>query len=135
MDKSNGVLKGAYLSKQRELSKLVRKAKRNYARTNQLKLLEDQRKKPSAFWQYIKRLDSAPHVTLPNSIENSEGRLVENPIEVREEWKSYFKKLLNPTTCTSDHNISDDPPPPQRSTLVQEDSLKFLNEEISLEQL
>ena len=90
MDKSNGVLKGAYLSKQRELSKLVRKVKRNYARTNQLKLLEDQRKNPSAFRQYI-----------PNSIENSEGRLVENPIEVREEWKCYFKKLLNPTACTS----------------------------------
>ena len=132
-DKGNPSLKKAYLSKQKEFSKMVRKAKRKHARTNQIKLLETQRRNPNAFWQYIKNLGTAPRATLPNSVENNEGVLVEDPTLVREEWKAYFEKLLNPEVCAlSPNTLADNP---QRIAQVSENSLEFLNEEISLEEV
>ena len=58
-DKGNISLKLAYIEKQKELNRQVRKCKRRHARMKHLELYEKQLSSPKAFWKFIKSLGNA----------------------------------------------------------------------------
>ena len=94
-NKGNGELKLAYMSNQKEFSKLVRKSKRRFRRGRQLKLLQQQKYKPKAFWHFVKGIGSTAQ-QLPNTVRTTDGEMVTETNDVLSEWKDYFCSLLNP---------------------------------------
>ena len=95
INKSNTSLRDIYSSKQKEFSKAVRKAKRVFRRKRELSLLDDQKKNPKKFWDFVKNLDCAKGNLLPSSVISHNGVELHEKSQVLHEWERYFNTLLN----------------------------------------
>ena len=76
---------------------MVRKCKRKYRKYRSNRLLQEQKKDPKKFWDFIKKLGGGSRESIPDVVTNSEGECITEPRAVREEWRKYFQNLLNPT--------------------------------------
>ena len=72
-NKSNVQLKSDYLWKQKEFSKTVRRYKRKYRRDRSNRLLQEQKKDPKKFWDFIKKLSGEDKENLPEKVTNADG--------------------------------------------------------------
>lgn len=102
-NKSNNDLRELYLHSQKEFSKLVRKSKRRYRRERQNRLLDQQKRNPKAFWNFVKGIGSTTH-ELPSTMRTADGQTVTEGSEVLSMWRDYFCSLLNPHT--SGHSLT-----------------------------
>lgn len=96
-NKADGELKSSYLQKQKLFSKSVRKYKRKFRRDRNDKLLQQQKKEPKKFWDFIKKLGGENGESFPDTVTNEKGERITEPSAVKEEWRNYFQNLLNPT--------------------------------------
>lgn len=126
-NKADGELKSNYLQKQKLFSKMVRKCKRRFRRDRNDKLLQEQKKDPKKFWDFIKKLGGENRGSF-----REKGECITEPNAVRREWRKYFQNLLNPTS----------PPGVTRETQAHADQIpnleldpSELNVDITLEEV
>ena len=132
VNKYDAQLKVNYLRKQKEFSKMVRKCKRRYRRDRSTRLLQEQKKDPRKFWDFIKKLGGEDKADLPDTVINAEGYCVSEPEAVKEEWMGYFQKLLNPTVAPGSELGNGDAA--LQHQIPDIDPMQ-LNEEISVEEV
>ena len=106
-NRTDAQLRVDYLQKQKEFSKTVRRCKRRHRRERNDRLLQDQRKNPKKFWEFIKNLGKESKGGLPDTVMNTEGECISDPNAVRAEWMNYFQKLLSGTHSPIDADHSD----------------------------
>ena len=128
--RGNSQLKLSYLTKQKQFNKLVRSSKRKFRRLRRDKLLEDQKRNPKAFWNFIKNLGGSEQASLPDSVIDEMGNEQGDPGEVKETWKKYFQSLLNPPSNKSQLDIAIEP-----DRIMNNLDPVDLNDEISMQEV
>ena len=97
-----------------------------------LELYEKQFSSPKAFWKFIKSLGNPPSLDVPSSVESNSGEIVSEPSAVKEVWKKYFEKLLNPRAASVATTECKHVPSP---IVHSELDLEYLNGKICLEEV
>ena len=89
------LLRMTYLDNQQTFDRTYNKAKRQYHREQQNKLLTVESENPKQFWNMIKRLGPRQNTEIPLEIIDNNGQIVCDIPAVLDHWKLEFHNLYN----------------------------------------
>ena len=90
-------LKDAFLKARNMFDKTFKKTKREHHRSWQINIENLDVNNPKQFWREIDKLKPKTKTDIPMQAFNKEGKIVHDPAEVLDIWKSDFESLFNIT--------------------------------------
>ena len=86
-----------FKDKQNVFDRMLKRKKRNYQRSQYLKIEEVNSSDPTSFWEYIKKLGPSKKTSkIPFECFSDDGTLIYDVDKVLEKWKSEFQNLYSP---------------------------------------